>query len=71
MMSTHNFDHPLYSTTWTLSDYFPFLFVNTVFLDRFTSVLINILFRIYRIYQKSEENVGFTLHKNLSFAHPV
>ena len=71
MMSTHNFDRPIYSTRWTLSDWFQFLFENTVLSGRFTSVLINILFRISRVYQKSEENVDFTLHYDISCAHPV
>ena len=71
MMSTHNFDHPIYSTRWTLSDWFQLSFENRVLFGRFTSVLINILFRIYRVYQRSEENVDFTLHNDLSCAHPV
>ena len=50
MMFTHNFDHPLYSTRWAMSDWFRFLFENTVLSGEFTSVLISILFRISRVY---------------------
>ena len=32
----------------------------------FSSVLINILFRLSRVYQKSEENVVFTLYYDIS-----
>ena len=63
MMSTHNFDHPIYSTGWTLSDWFQFSFENTVLSCRFTFVLIDVLFRISMGYlKKSEENADFTLH---------
>ena len=41
MMFTHNFDHPLYSTRWALSDWFQFLFENTVLSGGFATVLIN------------------------------
>ena len=58
-MSTYNFDHPLYSTRWTLSDWFQFLFENSVLSGRFTSILINTLFKISRVYQKTEEYVDF------------
>ena len=51
MMFTHDFDHPLYSTRWALSDWFQFLFENTVLSGGFASVLIKILFRISRVYQ--------------------
>ena len=71
MMPTHNFDRPIYSIRWTLSDWFQILFENTVLSGRFTSVLINILFRISRLYQKSEENVDFNLNYDISCAHPM
>ena len=45
-----------------MSDWFQFLFQNTVLSGRFTSVLINVLLRTFRVYPKSEENVDFTLH---------
>ena len=47
-------------STWTLRDWFQFLFENTVLSGRCTSTLINLLFNISRVYQKSEENVDFT-----------
>ena len=65
MMFTHNFDHPLYSTRWALSDWFQFLFENTVLSGGFAPVLINILFRIPRVYQKSE-NVDFTSYYDIN-----
>ena len=66
IMFTHNFDHPLYSTRWEFSDRFQFLFENTILSGGFASVLINILFRISRVYQKqSEENVEFTLYYDI------
>ena len=63
--------HPLYSTGWTSSDLFQFSFVNTVLFGRFTSIVINKLFQIARVYQKREENLDFTLHYDRSRAHPV
>ena len=66
MLLTHDFDHSLYSTRWALSDWFQFLFENTVLSGEFASVLIKILFRISRVYQKSEENVDFTLYYDIS-----
>ena len=66
MMFTHDFDHPLYSTRWALSDWFQFLFENTAFSGRFASVLIKKLFRISRVHPKSEENVDFTLYYDVS-----
>ena len=60
MMFTHDFDHPLYLTRWAVSDWFQFLFENTVLSGEFAYVLIKILFIISRVYQKSEENVDFT-----------
>ena len=71
MMFTHDSDHPLYSTRWALSDWFQFSFENTVLSGRFASVLIKILFRISRVYQKSEENVDLTLCYDITYAHPV
>ena len=71
MMSAHNFNHPIHSTRWTLTDWFQFLFENTVLWGRFTSVFVNILFRIFRVYKESEQNVDFTLHYDISCAHPV
>ena len=66
MMFTHDFDHPLYSTRWALSDWFQFLFENTVLSGGFASVLIKILFRISRVYQKSEQNVDLTLYYDIT-----
>ena len=66
MMFTQDFDHPLYSMRWALSDWFQFLFENTVLSGGFTSVLIKILFKISRVYQKSEENVDLTLYYDIS-----
>ena len=66
IMFTHNFDHPLYSTRWALSDWFQFLIENTVLSGGDASDLIKILFRIFRVYQKSEENVDFTLYYDIS-----
>ena len=43
MMFTHDFDHPLYSTRWALSDWFQFLFdifENSALSGGFASVLI-------------------------------
>ena len=54
MMFTHDFG-TLYSTRWVLTALV--LFENTVLSDGIASVLIKILFRISRVYQKSEENV--------------
>ena len=67
-MSTRYFDYgdPLYSRRWTLSDWFQLLFENTVLSGGFTSVLINILFRVSRVYPKREENVDFTLYYDVS-----
>ena len=62
IMSTHDSDHPIYSTTLTLSDWLEILFENTVLSGRFTSVLINILCRISGYIKKSDESVDFTLH---------
>ena len=70
MMSTSIFDHP-FSNRRTLSDRFQFLCENPVLSGSFISVLINILFRISRVYQESEENVDFTIHYDTSCAHPV
>ena len=70
MMSTYNCDHPLYSTGLTLSPCFQFLFRNAVLSFRLTSILINLLFKISRIYQESEERVDFTLHYDISCAYP-
>ena len=66
MMFTQDFDHPLYSMRWARSDWFQFLFENTVLSGGFTSVLIKILFKISRVYQKSEENVDLTLYYDIS-----
>ena len=66
MMFTRDFDHPLHSVRWVLSDWFQFLFENTVLSGGFASVLIKILFRISRVHQKSEENVDFTLYYKFS-----
>ena len=66
MMFTHDFDHPLYSTRWALSDLFQFLFENTILSGGFASVLIKILSRTSRVNQKSEENVDFTLYYDIS-----
>ena len=62
MMFTHDFDHPLYSTRWAPSDWFQFSFERTLLSGGFASVLIKILFRISRVYQKSEGNVDLTLY---------
>ena len=66
MMSTHDFDHPLYSTRWALSDWFQFLFENAVLSGGFASLLIKILFRISRVYQKVKKMWVFTLYYVIS-----
>ena len=33
MMFTHNFEHPVYSTRWVLSDWFQFLFGGVFCID--------------------------------------